>query len=246
MLLGISPCLLHADPQRPTFDGRALLFVERSMADWAVSLGAGAAAIMPGNLDAAAARFDGLILHGGADVSPTTYGEEPRRPEWGGDAERDAYELAMVEAFVAARKPILGVCRGHQLLNVWRGGTLRQDIPDEVDGALPHRAPSYAQNAHDVAFTPGGLLARLHGFERGRINSVHHQSVKELGDGFVVEATSPEDGIVEAIRLEDPDLPWIVGVQWHPEFQRPEETDLVSPGVVLAEFMRQCEAAATG
>ena len=201
MLLAIAPCLLHEDPQRPTFNGRALLFVERSMSDWAMSLGAAAAAIMPPRDPASAAhgelaqRFDGLILHGGADVCPRSYGEEPRRPEWGGDPERDAYELALIEAFVSHGKPVLGVCRGHQILNVWRGGTLHQDIPDEIDGALPHRAPSYSENAHAVELTPGGLFARLYGATQGRINSVHHQSVKELGEGFVVEAISPGDGL---------------------------------------------------
>jgi putative glutamine amidotransferase len=150
---------------------------------------------------------------------------------------RDEYEIALVRAFVAAGKPVFGICRGLQLINVAHGGTLYQDIASQKPGALVHRdAAAYDLNFHEVDILPGSRLAQLlGGAGRHRINSVHHQGIKQLADGFVVEAVSPEDGVVEAIRHGG--RQWIAAVQWHPEFHRPE-LGVVDDTPLLRDFLQ--------
>src|SRR5262249_17785830 len=145
--------------------------------------------------------LDGLLLHGGADVCPVSYREEPLRPEWEGDELRDAYELELVRAFVAAGKPVLGICRGHQLLNVAFGGTLWQDQREQGATDRIHRSQErYDRNVHRVEIETGSGLAALYpGRSSVIVNSIHHQAVKDVGDGLTIEARS-DDGLVEALR----------------------------------------------
>ncbi len=162
-------------------------------------------------------RLDGLMLSGGEDIAPARYGQalEP----WTGlvDEERDHTELNLVRAWLARRKPLLAICRGHQVLNVALGGTLYQDIMTQVAAALDHAYVTGRpmENAvHDVEVETGSALARiLHG-DRLAVNSAHHQAVWQPGQGLQVVARA-SDGIVEAIELVD--YPFCVGVQWHPE-----------------------------
>ncbi|MES1254449.1 MAG: gamma-glutamyl-gamma-aminobutyrate hydrolase family protein [Acidobacteriota bacterium] len=165
----------------------------------------------------------GLLLSGGEDVAPARYGEPPH-PALGTTSEaRDAFEIGIIEAARARGLPILGICRGIQILNVAAGGTLFQDIPTEVPGAIDHsfsvpRHQAY-ELAHEVWLDKDSLLARLLGERLAdsdtlAVNSRHHQAVKTLAPGFRVSATAP-DGVVEAI--EDPGARFCVAVQWHPE-----------------------------
>ena len=154
-------------------------------------------------------RFDGLILCGGVDVHPKYYGE-PIDGSVNIDDKRDSAEMELVRAFLAAGKPIFGICRGCQLLNIYFGGTLVQHLPTfeghtaETDGVyIPHAATA----------EPGSLLAEVYGTEF-TVNSHHHQAVKDLAPGFRVTMRSADDGVVEAIEHET--LP-IFAVQWHPE-----------------------------
>jgi putative glutamine amidotransferase len=164
--------------------------------------------------------IDGVLLTGGRDVDPALY-DAPRHPETR-DSEpgRDALELAIAKRALAAGVPLLAICRGLQVLNVAAGGTLVQDIPTEVDSAVPHdvREPK-AGDAHPVRVTPGSKVAlALAGEidERGEtlVNSRHHQAVDRLAPGLEVTAVAP-DGLAEAI--ETPGDTFCVGVQWHPE-----------------------------
>jgi putative glutamine amidotransferase len=184
-------------------------------------------------------ELDGLVLQGGADISPTCYGEEPLKPEWAGDRVRDDYELELVSEFMEAGKPVLGVCRGHQLINVALGGTLYQDIPSQVGEQTAHRDRSVNDaNVHTVRLEPGSGLARLFpGIETAHVNSLHHQAVRKLGRDLVAEAYSIDDGVVEAIRLRG--RSYAVGVQWHPEFHRPDDERLLDPGPMLEEFLAE-------
>ena len=164
---------------------------------------------------ALAARLDGILFTGGEDVDPTYYGE-PSAGSKATVAERDANEFKLFDAFYSARKPILGICRGMQVMNVFFRGTLIQDIPSEGKGYINHFQSSEGRGfsvVHSVSVEKGSRLASLMG-ERVMVNTMHHQAARQTGEGLVVTAIS-EDGLIEG--LERPDYPFMVGVQWHPE-----------------------------
>jgi putative glutamine amidotransferase len=164
--------------------------------------------------DAVLDLIDALIVTGGAgDVDPALYDQKPH-PETGPvQEERDAYELALVRAAIERRMPVLGICRGMQILNVAYGGSIEQHLPDVV-GHEDHRHTPGTFSDHEVDLEAGSLAARAAGAERTAVKSHHHQGVREIGDGLVVTGRS-EDDAVEA--LEDPSCPFVLGVLWHPE-----------------------------
>jgi len=159
-------------------------------------------------------RVDGLLLAGGADVDPASYGAEPHPKTGTVWPERDRFEIALVVRAIARGIPVLGACRGMEILNVARGGTLQQHLPDVI-GSDRHRHTPGQFSDHEVTLEPGSLAARATGTERTRVKSHHHQGIGELGKGLVAGGSSPEDGVVEAIEL--PDEPYVLGVLWHPE-----------------------------
>jgi putative glutamine amidotransferase len=184
----------------------------------AVLAGGGLPILLPHAAAAAAAYLallDGLVVTGGAfDVPPELYGE-PCRPVCGVlRPERTRFEKDLLEAALAARLPVLGVCGGMQLLNVVRGGTLYQDLPADAGLSGHEQPPPRDVPSHDVAVAPGTQLEVLVGPGPLPVNSTHHQAVRDPGAGVLVSARAP-DGVVEALEL--PDLPFAVGVQWHPE-----------------------------
>ena len=245
--IGLSACFSHADPTRSLFTGKTLQYVEQSIAHWLMSSGAmvvmvpcptGSTARGDVTYEHYAEWLDGLVLHGGADVWPGSYGEEPLQESWSGDRVRDDYDKALVAAFERAGKPMFGVCRGLQLLNVAFGGTLYQDIGTQVPGSFLHRDPvTYDQNFHSVDIVEGSGLSRLYpGIERARVNSIHHQGIKDLSPEFNAEAFSVDDGIVEAIRRKDPTKSYIAATQWHPEFHKPGASTM-DDGALLEDFL---------
>jgi putative glutamine amidotransferase len=166
--------------------------------------------------DAALEPLDALILAGGADVDPTSYGAEPHRCTAGTRPERDAAEIPLARRALERDLPLLGICRGMQLMNVALGGTLIQHLPDDV-GHGDHRRNlgSFDDADHDVRLAPGSLAARACGELVHATKSHHHQGVDRLGEGLVASGWSVIDDLVEAIEL--PDARWALGVQWHPE-----------------------------
>jgi putative glutamine amidotransferase len=249
--VGISACFFHADAERPIFTGKTLQYVEQSIAHWVMSTGALAVMIPSPNgdtrkgdvsLDDYAAWLDALVLEGGSDVWPGSYGEEPLDERWHGDRVRDEYEKALLAAFAARRKPVLGICRGLQLMNVAHGGTLFQDIDMHRPGEVRHRdAVQYDRNLHPLEFVAGTRLAEIFAATpRAIVNSVHHQAIKTLAPGFVVEARCPTDGMIEAIRKPGPGF--MAAVQWHPEFHRAGEGTL-DDRPLLENFLAAAHAA---
>jgi len=245
--IGLSACFSHADPARSLFTGKTLQYVEQSIAHWIMSSGAMVVMVpcptgstQRGDVTYAhyAEWLDGLVLHGGADVWPGSYGEAPLQDEWSGDSVRDEYDKALVAAFVKVGKPVFGVCRGLQLLNVAFGGTLYQDIQAQVPDSFPHRdAVTYDQNFHSVEIVPGSRLSKLYpGVERVRVNSIHHQGIKDLSSEFVAEAFSVSDGVIEAIRRKDSSKGYIAATQWHPEFHQ-KDSDTIDDGALLEDFL---------
>lgn len=253
LIIGISARIHH--PVGPVLDlggvyTRTLHYLEQSVAHWVLAKDV-LAVMIPAiesegllrrsemSLASYAEHLDGLVLQGGADIAPESYGETPLDPEWAGDRVRDRYEIDLFNAFVSAAKPIIGICRGCQLINVALGGTLYQDIPTQVAEALPHRDVAlYERALHDVDLIPGTRLAEMYpGVERACINSIHHQAVKDLGRDLVVEATGAPDGVVEAIRWRGPS--YVFGMQWHPEFLDIEQHDpkQLDGGAILRDFL---------
>lgn len=164
-------------------------------------------------------RVEALILAGGSDLDPATYGAAPHSETGGAWPERDRFELALARRALERGMPLLGVCRGMQLMNVARGGTLVQHLPDLLDGDA-HRHTPGAFADHKVRLEPGSLAATAAGAERAddyvvAVKSHHHQGIDELGEGFVVSGWSVSDELVEAIEL--PGHPFVLGVLWHPE-----------------------------
>ena len=165
----------------------------------------------------------GLLLSGGEDVTPALYHELPHPKLGDVDARRDAFELAIIAEARTKDLPILAICRGIQILNVAFGGTLVQDIPSDIPGAIDHALTSPPHQpfdlAHEVWLEQDSLLARLmrerlSDSDSCEVNSRHHQAVKQIAEGFRMCATAP-DGVIEAI--EDPAARFCLGVQWHPE-----------------------------
>lgn len=170
-------------------------------------------------------RLDGVMLAGGVDMDPATFGEPPHPALGNIDPDRDAVELALTRWALQDGKPLLGLCRGLQVINVATGGSLHQDIESEYPRAIKHDyfpTAGYERDylAHDVELVPGSRLAAVLDADRLPVNSMHHQGVKSIGSGLVPVAYAP-DGLVEA--LEGPNGAFAIGVQWHPEMLEVKE-----------------------
>lgn len=245
--VGLSARLMHKPPAELGFRGKTLLYLEQTIAHWIMAHGALALTVPTLGFDAEISRrrvsvreyaevLDALLLQGGADVSPSSYGQEPLRPEWSGDIVRDRYEIELIEGFLKAGKPVLGICRGAQLLNVAFGGSLLQDVPTQRPEAACHvDADLYDQLGHGLRIVPDSWLSGIYPEASGVVvNSIHHQAIDRLGSDLVVQAYSAEDGIVEAIRATG-DL-FVAGVQWHPEFHW-RRNDRLDPEPLMNAFL---------
>lgn len=246
LLIGLSPRLMRNLPSQYGFPGKTLQYLEQSMAHWVMA--AGALAVMVPTVDRGgeideqdialgdyAGALDGLILQGGADIDPVAYGEAPHELLQATDVVRDRFELALLRAFVRAGKPVLGICRGMQLINVAYGGSLHQDLVAGGATGVPHVAPSYDEHAHALAIAEGSWLAGLYpGPGPHQVNSIHHQGIHRLGQGLSIEAWS-DDGIAECLRATGAEF--VVGVQWHPEFHDRRFPSLMPGEPLLRAFL---------
>ncbi len=253
--IGLSARLMHAPPAELGFRDKVLQYLEQSAAHWIMAHGA-LAFMVPTLYKASEIErhslsvrdyvgvLDGLLLQGGSDVSPASYGETPLHPDWAGDRVRDLYEIELMWEFVFHGKPVLGICRGAQLINVALGGSLIQDIPSLHEGAIVHRDETlYDKLHHDIRFVPGARLVRLYpDLLAPRVSSIHHQAVLRLGHDLDIEAEAP-DGIVEAIRWRGKG--YLAGFQWHPEFHTVGSAALDS-GPIIQEFLEAATRARQG
>jgi putative glutamine amidotransferase len=160
-------------------------------------------------------RIDALLLAGGSDVDPASYGAEPAPETAGARQERDSFELALLRRALERDMPSLGICRGMQMLNVACGGTIDQHLPDRLGGEEHHREVAGVFSDHEVQITAGSLAERAAGRTLANVKSHHHQGVERLGDGLTVTGRSLSDDVVEAIEI--PDRSYALGVLWHPE-----------------------------
>lgn len=167
--------------------------------------------------EAVYARLDGLLFSGGADLSPDLFKGAPHPRVYGVDSQRDSIELTFFHAALKDGKPLLGICRGIQLINVALGGTLYSHLPGQLPNALDHDYPGDLRTVlvHEVRLEAGTRLAGIAGEQVLKVNSLHHQGLKALAPGLRAAGHAP-DGLVEAVEL--PDHPFALAVQWHPEW----------------------------
>lgn len=245
--IGVSARIFHPESGAKGLRSKTLQYLEESIAQWVMSRDVLVfmiptvntnGLVHPSNIRLRdyAKHLDGLVLQGGADVSPQSYAQAATRPEWSGDRVRDMYELELLHEFIEAGKPVLGICRGCQLINVAFGGTLYQDIASDVPTAIPHVNDQYDSNYHTLHFPQGSSLAGMVKTENALVNSIHHQAVHQLGRDLSVEAVSGPDQIVEAIRYRK--APFVMGLQWHPEFHRAGGPELLDCTPILDSFLR--------
>lgn len=192
----------------------------------------------PARIDAFLDRVDGICLSGGPDIVPAAYGA-PAHPRLGPtEPDLDRFELALARAADRRGMPVLAICRGAQLLNVLRGGTLHQHLPDVFGTMIEHRQTAEgSEPTHDVTLERTGRLTRVLGTAQLRVNSFHHQAVDRLGEGLRVVGRAPDD-VVEA--FEEPGDRFVVGVQWHAESiaRRPEQNALFRAFAAACETVR--------
>ncbi len=181
-------------------------------------------------------RLDGIVVTGGAfDVDPALFGATQKHATVSTKDRRTQFEYALSKGAATRNLPTLGICGGQQLLNVVLGGTLIQHIPDEVETDIPHEQPNpRTEPGHLVAITPGSQLAQIVGATELPVNSAHHQAVKTLAPGLVLNAVAP-DGVIEG--FESPAHRYLIGVQWHPEYH-------ISPGdrAIFDALIAACRA----
>jgi putative glutamine amidotransferase len=188
----------------------------------------GVPVLIPSNIaedgwDAAYSRLDGILFSGGGDISLDYFLGDPHPRIDDVDLERDAVELKLVQAAASDGKPFLGICRGCQMVNVALGGTLLTHIPDQLPHALDHDYPGNKRTVlvHEVKIEEGTRIAEIFGEPIIKVNSLHHQGLKDVAPSLRIAGHSP-DGLVEAIEL--PDHPFGLAVQWHPEWLTDQES----------------------
>jgi putative glutamine amidotransferase len=203
-------------------EGRERFTLPAAYVDGVRAVGGVAVLLSPGDAapDQLLARLDGLVLSGGGDLAPQISGVSGHGAVYGTCAERDEFEIALARAAIAQGTPTLAICRGLQIVNVARGGTLHGHLPDVVGEAVPHRASQQEATAHPVRLSTGcGLADALDAERLASVPSWHHQAIDRLGEGLTPIGWAA-DGVIEAVELSE--APALMAVQWHPELDMAE------------------------
>lgn len=240
--IGVSSCFMYPDPTRTVFGHKTLAYLEQDMARFLSQKGVMPILIpdLPENeLIPFLSEMDGFVFQGGADIAPQTYKEGPiDNGRWPGDPYRDQYELKIMDYAFKNNQPILAICRGFQLANVYFGGTLYQDLKMITETKVEHRnAELYDKIHHSVTCPDQSLLKVIYGTDQLMVNSVHHQGVKILGQDLIVDALSSDDHLIEAFHYKDLTNHYLVGVQWHPEFSHTLADKLCDPAPLYQHFL---------
>lgn len=243
--IGVSSCFMYPDANRSVFGPKTLSYIENEMAVYLSRSGV-MPILIPDLSDELVKEWvhemDGFVFQGGTDMSPQSYSEEPiEGGKWKGDPVRDKYELKLMDLAMKSDKPILGICRGLQLMNVYFGGSLYQDTKTQRPEVMVHRdASTYDHLSHEVKFVEGKILDRIYREDTSnRVNSIHHQSIKSLGANLEVLAESVEDGVIEAIGYVKAPEGWVMGVQWHPEFSQTLASEVINADRLYDCFLGQ-------
>lgn len=237
---------MYPDPARTVFGHKTLTYFEKDMSLYLSRPGV-MPILIPDLRDEEFHQFvsqmDGFVFQGGADLAPQSYGETPiENGRWPGDRHRDQYELKIMDYAFQNRKPFLCICRGFQVMNVYFGGTLFQDLAIQTKTSVVHRdAEKYDRISHSVTLSTDSLFYRTNPELKGKremtVNTVHHQGVNKLGRGLVIDATSTQDQLVEAFHYQNLEEQFAVGVQWHPEFSHTLGNQVVNPHPLYDFFL---------
>ena len=183
--------------------------------------------------------IDGLLLAGGGDIHPDRYGSSGHTEIYGVDQERDAYEFQLVPWAISNQLPVLGICRGLQVINVVLGGTLIEHLPDEIGDEITHRLPPRLAVDHVIELSPDSRLAEIYQQTTFSAASLHHQAIRDVAPQLTVVARAP-DGTIEALQMAD--HPELIAVQWHPEMtaaEDPVQQRLFSAFIEICQQHRQ-------
>jgi putative glutamine amidotransferase len=237
-LIGLTTSLMHNVNRRPAFG------INEPYAR-SISNAGGLPLLIPINLpdediDTLLPHLDGILFTGGGDIDPRQYGNMPHLKIMGINNERDRLEIHLIRIALQAGKPLLGICRGCQVINVALGGSLYEHLPDQFSNTVTHDNHDQPRDylAHQVEITPGTRLAHILSAETNKVNSLHHQGVRRLAQELHASAYAP-DGLIEAFEL--PAYPFGLAVQWHPE----ELQEYAPMRLLFREFVLACEAAAS-
>ncbi|MBD0405102.1 gamma-glutamyl-gamma-aminobutyrate hydrolase family protein [Flammeovirga sp. EKP202] len=238
--IGITPSFMYPDVERPVYGPKSLTYIENDMMDYVAQHGV-LPILLPDISDdrlyPILQQLHGVILQGGVDIAPETYGETPIGP-WKGDQYRDEYELKIIDFAINNGKPLLGICRGFQLMNVYFGGTLYQDTKTQRQDVNHHRdAQQYDRIKHPLIINEDTFFGSLYPDHiTSFVNTVHHQAVKDLGKDLEVWATS-DDGLIEAFGYTKEKPGKVMGVQWHPEFTPTLQNEIIDSKPIIDTFL---------
>jgi putative glutamine amidotransferase len=238
--IGLTPCFMYKDPSRIVFGHKDLTYMENEMVKY-VAGDNNLPFLIPFLEEPLLYKFldncDGIILQGGSDLSPKSYGQDfLDMQKWPGDHFRDIYEFKILDYCFKKKIPIFGICRGLQVINTYLKGTLHQDLKLKTNTTVIHRCAEKYDHIHHEVILEESLLKKVYQNDKIMVNSVHHQGIEKLGRGLVKEAYCPQDNLIEAFSHENMEDHYILAVQWHPEFSHTLGNKVTSPQPLIEHF----------